>query len=78
MIPASSLVLTRDGLVTLRNLEGITTLWTGTKWAKATISSASEIDVATIQLENGSRFLCPLDFPLCIANEEQYYWKIPM
>ena len=38
MIPSNSTVLTRNGLVTLQSLIGPVTLWTGTKWAEATIS----------------------------------------
>lgn len=76
MIPSDSSIRTQEGLLPVKLAGEEVVLWTGSKWADATISAADKVeDIVDIHFKDGSRLLIPAATKICLAGPEEYLWK---
>lgn len=75
MIPSDSIIRTPEGLLPLKLVTEHPVLWTGSKWANATIWPLNETEVVDIYFDDGSTFSISPDTKIYLAGPENYLWK---
>jgi len=74
-VPGNTFVKAREGVLSLRNLKSPATIWTGSKWADATISAGDPGEIANILTASGVTTQITPTTKFNISGRENYYWK---
>ncbi len=75
LIPSDTILRTPEGLVQAQLLDGRVTIWNGSAWADAEISSAEKVDIVEFRSDDGGAIQLTPDARVLTAGSEQYEWK---